>query len=117
MSIKYLAPPGTWYKPEPAPGRAHILDPPQSLDQAKPAGRQDESTGSDRDRHPHPRRGVVLEPVRCLWRRIRPSADKYFRSSRRPTISVSVAAYRERRIGLVMFTVDAETQMGRRRIP
>jgi len=44
------------------------------------------------------------------------AADKYFRSSRRPTIAESVAAYRERKIGLVMFTVDAETQMGRRRI-
>ena len=40
------------------------------------------------------------------------AADKYFRSSRRPTIAESVAAYRERRIGLVMFTVDAETQLG-----
>jgi predicted TIM-barrel fold metal-dependent hydrolase len=45
------------------------------------------------------------------------AADRYFRSSRRPTIAESVAAYRERRIGLVMFTVDAETQLGRRRIP
>jgi len=45
------------------------------------------------------------------------AADKYFRSSRRPTIAESVAAYRQRRIGLVMFTVDAETQLGRRRIP
>ena len=45
------------------------------------------------------------------------AADKFFRSSRRPTIAESIAAYRERKIGLVMFTVDAETQMGRRRIP
>src|SRR5574337_679464 len=45
------------------------------------------------------------------------AADKYFRSSRRPTIAETIAYYRERRIGLVMFTVDAETQMGRRRIP
>ena len=45
------------------------------------------------------------------------AADKYFRSSRRPTIAESVASYRERKIGLVMFTVDAEAQMGRRRIP
>jgi hypothetical protein len=28
-----------------------------------------------------------------------------------------VAYYRERKIGLVMFTVDAESQMGRRRMP
>jgi predicted TIM-barrel fold metal-dependent hydrolase len=45
------------------------------------------------------------------------AADKYFRSSNRPTIAESVAAYRERKIGLVMFTVDAEAWMGRRRIP
>jgi hypothetical protein len=28
-----------------------------------------------------------------------------------------VAYYREQKIGLVMFTVDAESKMGRRRIP
>jgi hypothetical protein len=45
------------------------------------------------------------------------AADKYFRSDRRPTIAETVAYYRERKIGLVMFTVDAETQLGRPRIP
>jgi len=45
------------------------------------------------------------------------AADKYFRSNRRPTIDESIAYYRERNVGLVMFTVDAETQLGRRRIP
>jgi predicted TIM-barrel fold metal-dependent hydrolase len=45
------------------------------------------------------------------------AADKYFGSDRRPTIAETVAYYRARRIGLVMFTVDAETQIGRRRIP
>lgn len=45
------------------------------------------------------------------------AADKYFKNNRRPTIEETIAYYRERRIGLVMFTVDAETQMGRRRIP
>ena len=44
------------------------------------------------------------------------AADKYFRSDRRPTIAETVAYYRERKIGLVMFTVDAETQLGRRRL-
>eukprot|EP01031_Cornospumella_fuschlensis_P010849 gene10849-13275_t len=34
------------------------------------------------------------------------AADKYFRSNRRPTIAESVDYYRERNIGLVMFTVD-----------
>ncbi|WP_395707388.1 MarR family winged helix-turn-helix transcriptional regulator [Casimicrobium huifangae] len=41
------------------------------------------------------------------------AADKYFRSSRRPTIAETVAYYRERKIGLVMFTVDAEANLGR----
>ena len=45
------------------------------------------------------------------------AADKYFRSSRRPTIAETVAYYRERKIGLVMFTVDAEANLGRKRIP
>src|SRR5574340_1258042 len=45
------------------------------------------------------------------------AADKYFGSNRRPTIDQTVAYYREKKIGLVMFTVDAESQLGRRRIP
>src|SRR5512137_1344800 len=45
------------------------------------------------------------------------AADKYFRSDRRPTIDETVAYYRERKIGLVMFTVDSEAKLGRRRIP
>ena len=45
------------------------------------------------------------------------AADKYFRSDRRPTIEETIAYYREQKIGLVMFTVDSEAQIGRRRIP
>ena len=45
------------------------------------------------------------------------AADKYFRSSRRPTIAETIAHYRSLKIGLVMFTVDAEANMGRRRTP
>jgi predicted TIM-barrel fold metal-dependent hydrolase len=45
------------------------------------------------------------------------AADKYFRSSRRPSIQESIDHYRERKIAMVMFTVDAETQLGRRRLP
>ena len=45
------------------------------------------------------------------------AADKFFGSDRRPTIEETVAYYRERKIGLVMFTVDSESQLGRRRIP
>ena len=37
------------------------------------------------------------------------AADKYFGSDRRPTIDETVAYYRERKICLVMFTVDAES--------
>ncbi|SHE47869.1 hypothetical protein SAMN02745117_00347 [Lampropedia hyalina DSM 16112] len=44
------------------------------------------------------------------------AADRYFHSDRRPTIAETVAYYRERNIGLVMFTVDSETQIGRHRI-
>jgi predicted TIM-barrel fold metal-dependent hydrolase len=45
------------------------------------------------------------------------AVDRYFGNRRRPTIAETVAYYRERRIGLVMFTVDAESKLGRRRIP
>jgi hypothetical protein len=45
------------------------------------------------------------------------AADKYFKVSHRPTIPETIAYYRERKIGLVMFTVDAESHMGRQRIP
>lgn len=45
------------------------------------------------------------------------AADKYFRSSRRPSIQESIDYYRERKIGLVMFGVDSESNLGRRRIP
>ncbi|MBW4048354.1 MAG: amidohydrolase [Proteobacteria bacterium] len=45
------------------------------------------------------------------------AADKYFRSTRRPTIEETIAYYREKKIGLIMFTVDSESQIGRRRIP
>jgi len=45
------------------------------------------------------------------------AAEQYFGFSHRPTIAETIAYYRERRIGLVMFTVDAEFQTGRRRIP
>jgi predicted TIM-barrel fold metal-dependent hydrolase len=45
------------------------------------------------------------------------AADKYFRSSKRPTMDETVAFYREKKIGFVNFTVDAEAQLGRRRIP
>jgi predicted TIM-barrel fold metal-dependent hydrolase len=45
------------------------------------------------------------------------AAEKYFKFMHRPTIPETIARYREASIGLVMFTVDAESNMGRRRIP
>ena len=45
------------------------------------------------------------------------AADKYFRSSNRATIAETIAHYREKKIGLIMFTVDSESNLGRKRIP
>ena len=45
------------------------------------------------------------------------AADKYFGTDRRPTIKETVDYYRSINVGLVMFTVDSEAQIGRRRIP
>jgi predicted TIM-barrel fold metal-dependent hydrolase len=44
------------------------------------------------------------------------AAAKYFKAGQRPTIAETVAYYRERKMGFVMFPVDAEFEMGRRRI-
>jgi uncharacterized protein len=45
------------------------------------------------------------------------AASKYFKANKRTTIAETIAYYRERKIGLVMFTVDSEFEMGVRRIP
>jgi predicted TIM-barrel fold metal-dependent hydrolase len=45
------------------------------------------------------------------------AASKYFKVGRRPTILETVAYYRERRVGFVMFPVDAEFGTGRTRVP
>jgi hypothetical protein len=72
----------------------------------------------DRDRHPHPRRSESCwNPFDNYGEEYDRAADKYFGSNRRPTIAETVAYYRETKIGLVMFTVDSESQLGRRRIP
>ncbi|MGC1089096.1 MAG: 4-hydroxyphenyl-beta-ketoacyl-CoA hydrolase, partial [Candidatus Acidiferrum sp.] len=42
---------------------------------------------------------------------------KYFKSGKLPTIAETIEYYRSRKIGLVMFSVDSEFEMGRRRIP
>ena len=56
-------------------------------------------------------------PLHSCGEKFDHAADKYFRNSRRPSISETIAYYQERKIGLVMFTVDAKSQMGRLRIP
>jgi uncharacterized protein len=42
---------------------------------------------------------------------------KYFKSGKPPTILETVDFYRAQNIGLVMFTVDTEFEIGRRRVP
>ncbi len=44
------------------------------------------------------------------------AAERYFGFSHRPTMAETVDYYRERRIGLVMFSVDADFQTDRQRI-
>jgi predicted TIM-barrel fold metal-dependent hydrolase len=51
------------------------------------------------------------------WAPYHEAAVKYFRAGTPPTIAETVTYYRERRIGLVMFTVDSEFQIGTRSIP
>lgn len=57
------------------------------------------------------------QPADEVWREYEEAASKYFKSGKRPTIAETIAYYRERRIGLVMFTVDSESEIGARRIP
>ena len=52
------------------------------------------------------------------WKEYEDAASKYFKAGKRPTIAETVAYYRERKIGLVMFTVDSEsTNWSSKRIP
>jgi uncharacterized protein len=44
------------------------------------------------------------------------AASQYFKAGKRPTIARTIAYYRERKIGLVMFPVDSEFETGVRRI-
>ena len=56
------------------------------------------------------------QPADLFWQPYEAAASKYFKAGRRPTIPETIAYYRERRIGLVMFTVDSEFEIGARRI-
>lgn len=57
------------------------------------------------------------EPTDEMWKEFEDAASQYFKAGRRPTITETIAYYRERRLGLVMFTVDSEFEMGVRRVP
>jgi len=57
------------------------------------------------------------QPADANWLPYEEAANKYFKAGKRPTISETIAYYRERKIGLVMFTVDSEFLIGNRRIP
>ena len=57
------------------------------------------------------------QPTDEVWQEYEDAASKYFKAGKRPTIAETVAYYRERKIGLVMFTVDSEHEIGSRRIP
>jgi uncharacterized protein len=56
------------------------------------------------------------QPVDDMWKPYDEAATKYFKAGKRPTIAETIAYYRERKLGLVMFTVDSEFQIGARRI-
>jgi predicted TIM-barrel fold metal-dependent hydrolase len=56
------------------------------------------------------------QPPDVLWQPFEEAANVYFKAGKRPTIADTIAHYRERKIGLVMFTVDSEFQIGARRI-
>jgi predicted TIM-barrel fold metal-dependent hydrolase len=57
------------------------------------------------------------QPADEVWQAYEDAASKYFKAGKRPTIAETVAYYRERKIGLVMFTVDSEHELGSKRIP
>ena len=56
------------------------------------------------------------QPVDPAWAEYEEAASRYFKVGQRPTIAETVDYYRARKIGLVMFTVDAEHEIGARRI-
>jgi predicted TIM-barrel fold metal-dependent hydrolase len=56
------------------------------------------------------------QPPDEVWQQFEDAATKYFKAGKRPTIDETIAYYRERNIGLVMFTVDSEFEVGNRRI-
>ena len=67
------------------------------------------------DVHTHAEVSCRQEPDEA-WQAFEAASAKYFKAGKRPTIAESIAYYRERKIGLVMFTVDSEHEIGARRI-
>ncbi|MGZ5842935.1 MAG: 4-hydroxyphenyl-beta-ketoacyl-CoA hydrolase, partial [Xanthobacteraceae bacterium] len=57
------------------------------------------------------------QPHDEVWQPYEAAAGKYFKVGKRPTIAETIAYYRERKIGLIMFTVDSEFEIGAKRIP
>ena len=68
------------------------------------------------DMHTHAEVSCRQEPD-SYWEPYEQAASIYFKVDKRPSITETIAYYRERKIGLVMFTVDSEFQIGNRRIP
>jgi hypothetical protein len=62
------------------------------------------------DVHTHAEVSCRQEPDET-WQLFEAAAGKYFKAGKRPTIVETVAYYRERKLGLVMFTVDSEFQI------
>ena len=67
------------------------------------------------DVHTHAEVSCRDEPD-AAWGPFEQAASTYFKTDKLPTIGETIARYREQRIGLVMFTVDSEFQMGVRRV-
>ncbi len=76
---------------------------------------------SGRHRHPHPCRGALLRPRATMaMTNFRPAWPNYFKNpagadGMLPTVQETADYYRERKIGAVIFPVDAERETGFRR--
>ena len=63
------------------------------------------------DVHTHAEVSCRQEPDEA-WAPFEAASAKYFKAGKRPTIAETIAYHRERRIGLMMFTVDSEFELG-----
>jgi uncharacterized protein len=53
------------------------------------------------------------QPADAFWHPYEAAASDYFKVGKRPTISETIAYYRERKIGLIMFTVEVSSKSAR----